>query len=356
MAVFCKLNEMKFIIYLLLFVRFAAAHECLFKTDLLTVYYPDAPRVPNHLTVAFNRDVHGLCDVSEEENAALFATIKKMAEIYKSIGIRGFVIARYDAPQAVEIIPHLPGFENIKHIVDKVDCHRYVLYRQSPLIPVVYGKIESNADFWREAFQKDYPALTADDIAIELPNRRYEAYWDEARELMQMYRLELQGEKGTPMAMPLEIPEHLPEVNIPKCYFCDPKVLEKQTVFEHEGIVVLNNLKKGPKPGCTFLIFPKRHIEKVYGLLPEEIHQISIVRKALIEVLKEFHPGQDVVVFVQDHPSSGQTVFHTHEQVVSIDPANALSWVSTYLSSSNISDEEMAQVTEEFGKKMMDKF
>lgn len=347
---------MRFFFYLLLFLQLhLAAEECLFKTDLLTVYTPDAPRVPNHLMISFNRRIHGLCDVTAEENAALFATIKKMAEIYKSIGIQGFVIARYDAPQAVEIIPHLPGFENIKNMVDKVDCHRYVLFREVPLSPVVYGEIETNTDFWREAFQKDHPSLTADDITITFPHRRYDAYWDKADELMQMYLSELNGKKGTPMAMPLAVPEKLIEVNTAKCFFCDPAVLKKQTVFEHEGIIVLNNIKKSPKPGCTFLIFPKRHIEKVYGLLPEEIHQIYIVRKALIEVLKESHPGQDVVVFVQDHPSAGQTVYHTHEQVVSIDPANAPSWVSTYLSSSNISDEEMAQVTKEFGKKMREK-
>ncbi len=69
---------MRLILCLLLFVWHLGAEECLLKTDLLTVYYPDAPRVPNHLMITFNRQISGLCNVSEEENAALFATIKKI--------------------------------------------------------------------------------------------------------------------------------------------------------------------------------------------------------------------------------------------------------------------------------------
>ncbi len=83
----------------------------------------------------------------------------------------------------------------------------------------------------------------------------------------------------------------------------------------------------------------------------------SIVRKALVEVLKESHPNQEVVIYIQDDPAIGQTVFHSHEQVVSIDPETiALSWTLMSLyPSGNVSDEEMLQVREEFGLKMQKK-
>lgn len=59
------------------------------KTKFLTVFYPESPRVPHHVTIAFNRSTKGISDVSVEEDAELFATIKKIAEIYKTISIQG---------------------------------------------------------------------------------------------------------------------------------------------------------------------------------------------------------------------------------------------------------------------------
>ena len=157
--------------------------------------------------------------------------------------------------------------------------------------------------------------------------------------------------------MPTEIPDSTKAIEVSKCPFCDPAILQKQLVYEHNDVKILYNIRKGAKPGCTFLVLPKRHSEKIYTLSSEEIHNISIVRKALVEVLKESHPNQEVVIYIQDDPAIGQTVFHSHEQVVSIDPETiALSWTLMSLyPSGNVSDEEMLQVREEFGLKMQKK-
>ena len=138
-------------------------HE-VFRTEQLTVYYPETPRVPHHLIVAFNRpNIQGIPDVWNEENRALFETIRKITEVYKSISIDGFVLAQFDKPQeghqgrfVVEIIPHLPGFNKVKNIADKIDCNRYVLFRHANLSPVICegarASIAENRDFletWR---------------------------------------------------------------------------------------------------------------------------------------------------------------------------------------------------------------
>ena len=119
------------------------------------------------MTIVLHRkEIRGVASIWEEENAELFATIRKIAEIYKSISIQGFVIAEFDTPQdghlgryVVEIIPHLPGFNDVKNIVDKVDCNRYVLFRTANLSPIRYKskmrKSFSRLNFGKQHFRKN---------------------------------------------------------------------------------------------------------------------------------------------------------------------------------------------------------
>ena len=64
-----------------------------------------------------------------------------------------------------------------------------------------------------------------------------------------------------------------------------------------------------------------------------------------------------MIIYTQDDPAIGQPVFHSHEQVVSVNPDTiALSWTLMSLyPSGDVSDEEMHQVKEEFGQKMQRK-
>ena len=156
--------------------------------------------------------------------------------------------------------------------------------------------------------------------------------------------------------MPTEVPDVVKSVTVGKCAFCDDTVINRQLVYEYEDISVFYNMRKGVKAGTCFIILPKRHIEKVYGLTPSEVHNIGIVRKALVEVLKETHPECEVIIYTQDNPSTGQTVFHTHEQVVAIDPKTiALTWTMMSLYPNNVSNEEMLQIRREFSLKLQQK-
>lgn len=349
----------------------------LYRTETLTVFYPENPRVPQHLVISLNRKgIGGITDVNEQENKELFSTIQKIAEIYKTVAIRGFVIAQYDVPQqghqgcyAVEIIPHLPGFGSIKNIVDKVDCNRYVLFRTANLSPIAYEiaphEISEQAMYWKTAFESEPEPLTQNDIKIEFPYSRIESHRLESAQILHHQLLELLADKGgvvldTRPFLPL-IPTKIPEITYSitsgKCAFCDDSVIQRQLVYEYEDVVVLYNIRKSPKAGSCFLVLPKRHIEKVYGLTPSEIHNIWIVRKALTQLLKETHPESQVIVYTQDDPAVGQTVFHSHEQVVAVDPETvALTW--TFMSlypNGNVSDEEMLSVQEEFRTKLKQK-
>lgn len=347
------------------------------RTETLTVFYPETPRAPHHLTIAFNRkEIKGLSDITQEENEHLFATIKKIAQIYKTVSVQGFVIAQFDTPQeghlgryVVELIPHLPGFNEVKNIVDKVDCNRYVLFRGENISPVSYKMsketVLQQGAFWQEAFQKEHPPLTETDTQIVFPYTRKESHQAEAEEVLHRHLMEIFQDKGAQISslapfeasMPCEVPETVKGIPVAKCAFCEPAVIERQLVCEYEDVAVFYNLRKGAKSGSNFLILPKRHTEKVYGLTQREIHQIGRVRKALAEVIKETHPDCQVIVYIQDDPAIGQTVFHSHEQVVAVDPKTvALSWTLMSLyPSGNVSEEEMLRVRKEFGWKLEQK-
>lgn len=340
------------------------------------VYYPEKPRVPHHLAIAMKREVKGLGDLKREECQELFKTLKKVAEIYKTVGIRGFVIAQYDSPQeghkgcyVVEVIPHLPGFEKIKNIVDKMDCNRHVLYRSANISPILFpfkvGEIEEGCSFWQKAFIRGTPPLQESEIEVTYPVERMESHHRESEEALYYHLLEMLQDKGAfvkearsfSLTMPTKSPEEVKTVTIVRCFFCDPMIIKKQLVFEYENVLVFYNIRKGAKPGSNFLLLPKRHTQKVYGLTAEEIENIRIVRGVLAEVLKEMHPESEVVVYVQDDPSIGQTVFHTHEQVVAVDPKTvALTWTLMSLyPEGNVSDEEMERIKGEFSKRLWDK-
>lgn len=348
-----------------------------YHTEELTVFYPETPRVPHHLTIAFNRrNIKGLTDITEEENGELFATIKKIAEIYKTISIRGFVIAQFDTPQnghlgrcVVELIPHLPGFSDVKNIVDKVECNRYVLFREANISAVPYKMSEDDilqqTLFWQQAFQKQHPPLTESDTRIAFPYSRKESHQAEAEEILHHHLLEIFQNAGARISntapfearMPNRVPETVTSICSAKCAFCDTAVIERQLVLEYENVNVFYNIRKGANPGSCFLISPKRHTEKVYGLNASEIHNIGLVRKALTEVLKETHAGHEVIVYTQDDPSIGQTVFHSHEQVIAVDRKTiALTWTMMCLyPNGTVSDEEMLKVRKEFGDKLREK-
>ncbi len=267
----------------------------------------------------------------------------------------------------VEVIPHLSGFSEIKNIVDKVDCNRYVLFRTANISPLTSKIEKEESQFWQTAFQKEQVPLQEEETKITFPYTRKESHHEESNQVLLHHLLEILQDKGgkalaeAPLnsTIPLEPPETVKSATATKCFFCDGAIAEYQTVYTHEDVSVFYNVRKGVKPGTNFLILPNRHTEKVYRVTPSEIDHMGLLRKALVEVLKETHPKWEVVIYTQDDPSVGQTVFHSHEQVVAIDPQTiALTWTVAsllYPAGGNVSKEEMEEVKKEFGLKIGDK-
>jgi len=194
---------------------------------------------------------------------------------------------------------------------------------------------------------------------------RRECYQSEAEQILYAHLLEILQDHGAKVdkpfevycKMPLHVPNETKTAAVARCFFCDSDVIQRQLVYEYENILVFYNIRKGAKEGSNFLVLPRRHTQGIYGLTLEEVNNIRIVKGALVEVLKEAHPGSEVITYVQDDPSVGQTVFHSHEQVVVVDPKSIhLTWTMLSLyPPGNVSKEEMEKVRDEFRIRMEEK-
>jgi diadenosine tetraphosphate (Ap4A) HIT family hydrolase len=100
------------------------------------------------------------------------------------------------------------------------------------------------------------------------------------------------------------------QIDREKCAFCYPKVIQKQIVCEWKDVYLFMS-HKPVSPYGNFLILPKRH-QCAWDLTPEETIASFELIVALKQVLQETTGCDDWVCYVQDGPSVGQTVPHTH--------------------------------------------
>lgn len=317
-------------------------HTLVYRTEKIEVYFPEYPRFPYHLAIAVPRKIQGIAEMSLEENRALYTTIKKIAEVYRKVGIDGFVIAQYEAPQeghqercVVELMPHDLRFPDRRCDMHKAYANSWMLFRGENLTPFPdrfsAKEREEQAAFLQKELQQPQSPLHEEDIRVTYPWAYRSSHEKEAKQYLQRHLLEVLENRGAQIRyvplIPSVAPQEAQVKEIPECVFCNPNTLEKQKIVEWKGIYILYNLRKGPKEGTNFLILPKEHTPKVYGFTPQQIDSIFEVKQALIRVLRRLHPTHEVVIYTQDAASVGQTVAHSHDQVVSIDPKTiALTW------------------------------
>ncbi len=342
----------------------------------LTVFYPKTPKVPYHLCIAFNRNINGLVDVSFEENQELFQVVEKITQIYQSHQIDGFVLLQYNTPQeghqnrfVIEVVPHLPGFKEVKNNCDKLEMNRYMLFRSAPITALNYPydekEIKKDLRVLTKAFKREIISFHSEDQNLNYPRKRYESHTLESQQLLNEHLIELMqhhhaSAENIPIfsTLPTQVPGDVKTIEIQKCFFCDEVIIAKQCIFETEHAYLFYNMRQFAPNGDAFLILPKRHAEKTAETNEQEREDIFKLRQALIKVLLELRPDNQILVYIQDNPATGQTVFHHHEQLVCFDPKTiAFSWtLMSLFPIANIADIEMKNAQEKFSKLIKQKF
>ncbi len=100
------------------------------------------------------------------------------------------------------------------------------------------------------------------------------------------------------------------QIDLDRCAFCNPKVIEKQIVVDWKEVQILMS-HKPVSPYGNFLILPKRH-QCAWDLSREEALSSFEAVIALKKMFLKTVGSNDWICYIQDGPGAGQTVPHTH--------------------------------------------
>ncbi len=303
-------------------VRFETQSDLtLWKGKWTSISLSPSPFAPYHLWIAIDgRQTLDECttDELEELYAAIWKARKALSD---ATGADGFMIFTTEEPRngkgspfvGVEIIPSaFGGSQGVMDAVEKNALNEYVFYNRFSVRNV--SQLPEIMTAIREKLQTVEPSVQA-----EMPQGHWSQKLLHHKEalhqnlqtihdiLAQMGAL-IEGEMP-----PAPLPEehvHEIQIDLDKCPFCNPKVLEKQLVCDWKEVHVLMS-HKPVSPYGNFLILPKRH-QCTWDLTKEEaaasFEAIIALKKMFLETVGSNH----WICYIQDGPAVGQTVPHTH--------------------------------------------
>ncbi len=112
------------------------------------------------------------------------------------------------------------------------------------------------------------------------------------------------------------------ELEITKCAFCNPKVIENQQVLTSGDFVGLYNFRPYIT-GYHFMITPnmENHVESWQYLSLDDVVKADQLAQAFVKAIKKDSGRNDVVLFLQNGFAGGMTVPHGHLHVLLKPPA-----------------------------------
>lgn len=99
-----------------------------------------------------------------------------------------------------------------------------------------------------------------------------------------------------------------------QCAFCNPSVVNYQKFYESETILGLFNYR--PLMQGHVLIIPRRHVERLEDLHPEEFVAIAGAIKKIHKAFNQAYKKNDYLLVLQNGKDGGQTVPHVHFHMI----------------------------------------
>jgi histidine triad (HIT) family protein len=94
------------------------------------------------------------------------------------------------------------------------------------------------------------------------------------------------------------------------CPFCNPSVLDKQTVYESDSCLALLSYK--PATPGHMLILPKRHVERYDELTSEEAASLQAMIARVDRTEREVLGATGYIILEKNGVEAGQSVPHVH--------------------------------------------
>lgn len=100
------------------------------------------------------------------------------------------------------------------------------------------------------------------------------------------------------------------------CVFCDPTLMEKESVFETELFRVIVDYE--PRVKGHLLAIPKRHMPKAHLMSKEEWEELSIVIPKVAQVFTDFLGTDQYILLEKNGPRAFQDIPHVHFHLLPI--------------------------------------
>lgn len=98
------------------------------------------------------------------------------------------------------------------------------------------------------------------------------------------------------------------------CAFCDPKVIDRQTVLETENFRVLADY--APINYGHMLLVPKKHVERLDDLDPTLGIELLTLQRRVSLAFQELLHTQDTTLIEKNGYAAGQSVPHVHFHLI----------------------------------------
>lgn len=102
--------------------------------------------------------------------------------------------------------------------------------------------------------------------------------------------------------------------NFNNCPFCNPRIIEKQKIFETDSEYVFYNIRKGNKGRC--LVVPKRHVENIRNLSKKEIDGLFKTVQNVSKIISDYLKPDGINYGFNEGKRAGQMVSHFHVHIL----------------------------------------
>lgn len=109
------------------------------------------------------------------------------------------------------------------------------------------------------------------------------------------------------------------------CVFCDPKIIETQSVYKTPRFVVLVDYE--PRTKGHLLVVPIRHSARAHELTREEWEELHLVIPKVVQVFSKVLNTDQYIILEKNGPNAFQQVPHVHFHLF---PITNQTWASIF--------------------------
>lgn len=308
-------------------VQFIEPPTLLFDDGQVSVFMPVNLRVPNQVTVVLNKNIDDIEEVGTEDLITLRQMVNRVRLIMKDHLSLPDAVESINFSQkyffAEDIIPCRIDTQDVLDSVDSVDCMGQILYNQEfaytytcPTESERHAQIRHWKLFLESVEDPEFSTNKTNEPIKPWTLVRTKKTQASRILLDRLYTqatkagIEIEREK-----LAFTEDDQDQDTSLKKtCHFCLDHVITAQKIHETSFSYLLFHHK--PESDHHFVIAPKRHVRSITNLRDEEIIDMDVLTIKLVQAMKASFPTEDVIAYIQDGPSVGQSAPHVHKHIL----------------------------------------